>query len=246
MSLVLYPLQDSLCISALPPQRCSRFGGGLLLPELNTLSPNNRLVIYEMPTALSRAVPGSAGVGAGTFQDVRSLVDEAATGRTSATLRSQVRIRRIWSTWASKRWTFCRPPIAFSNGSGAMIPPITLHPIPTWGNRRASVGRRQTATCPISWQMGHSPDSCRKPHTHDRTNAEDVQHHQQPGEQRWRWTGTKSLVTRTATDTGVDPAQRSKQGRWQGADRLILDGCESEHALLERLRNSCYSLALTS
>ena len=50
-------------------------------PLLNTFSPNNQLVIYELPTAWSRAIPGSAGVGTGSFQDVRSLVDETATGK---------------------------------------------------------------------------------------------------------------------------------------------------------------------
>lgn len=50
-------------------------------PPLNTLPPNNQLVIYEMPTAWSRAAAGSVGIGTGSFQDVRSLIDAAATGK---------------------------------------------------------------------------------------------------------------------------------------------------------------------
>jgi pullulanase len=50
-------------------------------PPPATRPPNNRLVIYEMPTAWSRT--GSAGereLGTGTFRDVISLIDRAAEG----------------------------------------------------------------------------------------------------------------------------------------------------------------------
>ncbi|HKP85488.1 MAG TPA: alpha-amylase family glycosyl hydrolase [Blastocatellia bacterium] len=50
-------------------------------PPIATLPPNNRLVIYELPTAWTRI--GSAGErerGTGTFRDVASLVDPAEEG----------------------------------------------------------------------------------------------------------------------------------------------------------------------
>jgi pullulanase len=50
-------------------------------PLANTLPPNNQLVIYELPTAWARTASGSVGIGTGSFQDVRSLVDPAATGK---------------------------------------------------------------------------------------------------------------------------------------------------------------------
>ncbi|MBV9826061.1 MAG: alpha amylase [Alphaproteobacteria bacterium] len=46
----------------------------------SNLPPNNRLVIYEMPTAWSRqATPDDLGIGVGTFQDVAALIDAAAS-----------------------------------------------------------------------------------------------------------------------------------------------------------------------
>ncbi|WP_135466527.1 alpha-amylase family glycosyl hydrolase [Crenalkalicoccus roseus] len=49
-------------------------------PPLATLPPNNRLVIYELPTTWSVALETEAGValGIGTFRDVRALVDPEA------------------------------------------------------------------------------------------------------------------------------------------------------------------------
>jgi glycosidase len=47
----------------------------------NTLPPNNQLVIYELPTAWARTATGSVGIGTGSFQDVRSLIEAGATGR---------------------------------------------------------------------------------------------------------------------------------------------------------------------
>jgi pullulanase/glycogen debranching enzyme len=50
-------------------------------PAPDTLPANNRLVIYELPTAWTSAQgSGSNERGVGTFQDVRALVDEAASG----------------------------------------------------------------------------------------------------------------------------------------------------------------------
>jgi pullulanase len=47
----------------------------------DTLSPNNRLVIYEMPTAWSRIQSGTGvETAAGTFRDVAALVDKDAGG----------------------------------------------------------------------------------------------------------------------------------------------------------------------
>jgi hypothetical protein len=45
------------------------------------LPPNNRIVIYELPTAWS-AIGDDGGYqrGVGTFRDVQSLVDHDATG----------------------------------------------------------------------------------------------------------------------------------------------------------------------
>ena len=43
--------------------------------------PNNRMVVYELPTAWSRTnVHGDPQIGVGTFRDVRALVDEGAEG----------------------------------------------------------------------------------------------------------------------------------------------------------------------
>jgi 1,4-alpha-glucan branching enzyme len=44
------------------------------------LPPNNQIVIYEMPTAWARAATGDSGIGAGSFQDVLSLVVAAEAG----------------------------------------------------------------------------------------------------------------------------------------------------------------------
>jgi pullulanase len=50
-------------------------------PAPDALPANNRMVIYELPTAWTSANgSGSSERGVGTFQDVRALVDEAATG----------------------------------------------------------------------------------------------------------------------------------------------------------------------
>lgn len=50
-------------------------------PPANTLPPNNQIVIYELPTAWARTAPGSVGIGTGSFQDVRSLVEKGAAGQ---------------------------------------------------------------------------------------------------------------------------------------------------------------------
>jgi pullulanase len=47
------------------------------VPPLNQLSPNNQLVIYELPTAWSRT---GGQVGVGTFADVTALIDTDSTG----------------------------------------------------------------------------------------------------------------------------------------------------------------------
>lgn len=55
--------------------------GGLVDPPPTALPPNNRIVIYELPTAWSRI--GSDGTherGVGTFRDVKALIDHDATG----------------------------------------------------------------------------------------------------------------------------------------------------------------------
>lgn len=50
-------------------------------PPADGLTPNNRLVVYEMPTAWSRvATPGELGIGVGTFQNVAALIDPASPG----------------------------------------------------------------------------------------------------------------------------------------------------------------------
>src|SRR5207248_2291814 len=50
-------------------------------PTLDTLPPNNQLVIYELPTAwtISRTI-GQLERAVGTFRDVRALVDEHVGG----------------------------------------------------------------------------------------------------------------------------------------------------------------------
>jgi pullulanase len=50
-------------------------------PLANTLPPNNQIVIYELPTAWAHTATGSVGIGTGSFQDVRSLVEAGATGK---------------------------------------------------------------------------------------------------------------------------------------------------------------------
>lgn len=48
---------------------------------VTALPPNNRLVIYELPTAWSRlGTDGSRERGVGTFRDVAALIDPASTG----------------------------------------------------------------------------------------------------------------------------------------------------------------------
>jgi 1,4-alpha-glucan branching enzyme len=50
-------------------------------PPPGDLPANNRIVIYELPTAWSRvATPSDAGIGVGTFRDVLALIVPAATG----------------------------------------------------------------------------------------------------------------------------------------------------------------------
>jgi pullulanase len=50
-------------------------------PALTSLPPNNRLVIYELPTAWSRVNVGrGVETGTGTFRDATALVDRAAAG----------------------------------------------------------------------------------------------------------------------------------------------------------------------
>jgi len=53
-------------------------------PKQASLPPNNKLVIYEMPTAWSRA--DGMGRDVGTFQDILSLVDPATPGANFAEL----------------------------------------------------------------------------------------------------------------------------------------------------------------
>ena len=70
--------------------RPSDFGGEQLTldgdPPTNTLPANNQMVIYELPTAWARTATGSLGIGTGTFQDVRSLVDTGASGQNMSDL----------------------------------------------------------------------------------------------------------------------------------------------------------------
>ena len=83
------------------PASVVKFQGGQLLaadpggetgswenePAPSTFPVNNRLVIYELPTAWS-AIGSSGGqeIGVGTFQDVRALIDPDATGANFAGL----------------------------------------------------------------------------------------------------------------------------------------------------------------
>ena len=54
-----------------------------------TAAPNNRLVIYELPTSWSRInVHGDPQVGVGTFRDVRALVEHEAEGHNFADARA--------------------------------------------------------------------------------------------------------------------------------------------------------------
>ncbi len=57
-------------------------------PKLDTLPPNNRMVIYELPTAwsMSRTL-NEFSLSVGTFRDSQALVDEAATGANFAGLK---------------------------------------------------------------------------------------------------------------------------------------------------------------
>jgi pullulanase len=81
------------------PAAVVRFDGARLLPSdpgqaplgtfedepdvpMRDLPPNNRLVIYELPTAWTRAGQsvGPGAVGVGTFRDVLAMIEPAATG----------------------------------------------------------------------------------------------------------------------------------------------------------------------
>jgi hypothetical protein len=85
------------------PAGLVKFQGGMLIPcdpggevvdwsgdaSLDTLPTNNRLVIYELPTAWS--VLGEAGspeIGVGTFRDVLALVEPTQTGANFAGVRA--------------------------------------------------------------------------------------------------------------------------------------------------------------
>lgn len=75
------------------PAAVVKFAGGKLVPcdaageefspaiVIQGGKPNNRIVIYELPTSWSKInVSGDAQIGVGTFQDALALVDSAATG----------------------------------------------------------------------------------------------------------------------------------------------------------------------
>jgi pullulanase len=77
------------------PAAVVKFEGGLLVPcdpdgavvhpappiAADAAPPNNRTVIYELPTAWTRRnVHGDPQVGVGTFRDVLALIDQAAEG----------------------------------------------------------------------------------------------------------------------------------------------------------------------
>lgn len=55
-------------------------------PNLNTLPSNNRLVIYELPTAWTRSENDLLERGVGTFRDVAALIDPQSTGANFADL----------------------------------------------------------------------------------------------------------------------------------------------------------------
>lgn len=56
-------------------------------PALNTLPPNNRLVIYELPTTWTRSAEvGGRDTGVGTFRDVMALIDANVQGENFADL----------------------------------------------------------------------------------------------------------------------------------------------------------------
>src|SRR6185295_6461657 len=68
-------------------------------PLPDSLPPNNRLVIYKLPTTWTR--PSAAGgreVGVGTFRDVLALIDAEAAGATFADLDITQRGRAYLST----------------------------------------------------------------------------------------------------------------------------------------------------
>src|SRR3954454_3141125 len=51
------------------------------LPPIASGRPNNRIVIYELPTSFARTGPeGDTQIGVGTFRDVRALVKKSAEG----------------------------------------------------------------------------------------------------------------------------------------------------------------------
>src|SRR5712691_1886520 len=83
------------------PAAVAKFSGGKLLPcdiegqstssggqvGLDTLPPNNRLVIYELPTTWSRSSEvGGRDMGVGTFRDVTALIDANVEGQNFADL----------------------------------------------------------------------------------------------------------------------------------------------------------------
>jgi pullulanase len=50
-------------------------------PSTDSLSANNQMVLYEMPTAWSRiSEPDDLDIGVGTFLDVLALIDVTAAG----------------------------------------------------------------------------------------------------------------------------------------------------------------------
>jgi 1,4-alpha-glucan branching enzyme len=56
-------------------------------PALDTLPPNNRIVIYELPTTWMRSAEvGGRDMGVGTFRDVTALIDANAQGENFADL----------------------------------------------------------------------------------------------------------------------------------------------------------------
>jgi pullulanase len=83
------------------PAAVIKFSGGRLVPSdpggeeidlagdpsPNTLAPNNRLVIYELPAAWSRlSEPDDLDIGVGTFQDTLALIDPAVAAANFADL----------------------------------------------------------------------------------------------------------------------------------------------------------------
>ena len=121
--------------------------------RLRELPPNNRLVIYELPTAWIRPeeLEGGAQVGVGTFRDARALVERR---------RRADRVRRrpgprergvpTSRTSASTRSSCCRRPTASSIASGATPPATTSPPTSTSASRAGTSGRPRRPTSPPS------------------------------------------------------------------------------------------------